>query len=235
MLDAFRNSRPEKIKFSRLSTRTDVKTGITHISASRIDHFLITDNLLNLLEDCDIVEDNLFASDHRLVKLNLSSDIIPPHPTQHLQESRKFFNNKGKWKNDFKDSVKKKLCSLNIIPKSSDPHSYINNLNKNINTLLIKAINENFPVYSLPVINSNKLDPPAKNIKEVLLYSKAQKIAKQAISFITPLVIKKNKYAPILNEVLIKLISLNESYYKGTHEILLSASLSTILGKLEKT
>jgi exonuclease III len=74
--DGFRYLYPDKVRFSRFGTT--VLDGITHTTASRIDHFLLSKKLLPLIINFTIDFEGIFDSDHRLLQISLNAKPLPP-------------------------------------------------------------------------------------------------------------------------------------------------------------
>jgi exonuclease III len=97
-IDAFRTLHPTKTKYSRFGN-VKIKNGITHLTASRIDHILITESLMKKLIDIDIIFGDIFESDHRLVIAEFNSSSIPLQPNKYHKAIRKNINNQPMWNN----------------------------------------------------------------------------------------------------------------------------------------
>jgi exonuclease III len=75
MLDSFRELHGEKRKFSRKAVMTLEKnqTKINKHILTRIDHILISENLLNNLTEARIHDNQILDSDHRMVTIKIKA------------------------------------------------------------------------------------------------------------------------------------------------------------------
>lgn len=96
MVDAYRLLHPSKAAFTRYGTRHDKHANITHVSATRLDHFLISDNLIQTIKECHIIDKDVSDSDHRVIYLDLSSELTPPKYPQNTRTVHKHINDKNK-------------------------------------------------------------------------------------------------------------------------------------------
>lgn len=120
-IDIFRHLYPEKKKFSRFGTRQDKISGITHISASRIDYFLVSNNLTDHVNEILIEELDVLDSDHQLLVMDVFSQKVPPFFENNDFSSRLNINNKDLWLNNYKKTINKYIIEHPIDTTNPSP------------------------------------------------------------------------------------------------------------------
>ena len=97
--DVFREINPKIEQFTHFggtgpsSIKMEVRT--------RIDHIITKNEILNLIQDCKIIEMNIFLSDHRLIYTDLTTTNIN---FKEIIKTRKGINNEEKWNKFIEES-----------------------------------------------------------------------------------------------------------------------------------
>lgn len=231
-IDTYRLLHPEKVAFTRYGSRYNKYAKITHVSASRIDHILITDNLVNTIKNSVIIDKDVSDSDHRILYLDICSDHIPPKYPPNSSLARKFISDKNKWKKDFYSLVENNVPLINS-PNTSDPVLFANELNSSINSAVINALDSVFPIYTKLATDPDVIDVPTKSIPGTENYTPHLSTANKVSSILTKELIEGKNEIP--SEALPYLIKLNNTCCKGAHAIPLQGTLHTALEFVNKT
>lgn len=233
-IDVYRYTFPESTKFTRFGTRKDPNTNIIHVSASRIDYFFCSKDLINKVEDIYIEEEDVFNSDHRPITILIKSKAIPLYFTEEPFITRIDIGNNNKWKTSFKPCVTNLIQNsfpnpISNVTTQQDIEIHTKKITKVINT----AIETTFP--SKIIFPKERLDTavPGYHDPKVTSLRHYKRIAIGAMKYLTNNI--NNDNIPITNELVEAINTLNAEVCLENYFIEITNPPAQILSNLTET
>ncbi len=171
-IDCYRNCNPTTVAFSRSGTY--LKNDTVQYTASRIDHILASKDVIGGVVNCDILEENLFDSDHRLVYIDLQEASVPKGKRVAREiQIRKGLKDKGKWKTFNEELTREKQAN-------SEGKSIDEKANDFTNALKVKYDK----IFPLEKVTIGKVDNWMRGQPEYRIYKKAKRAAFKIIRYV---------------------------------------------------
>ncbi len=171
-IDCYRNCNPTTVAFSRSGTY--MKNDTLQYTASRIDYILATKDLNDGVVNCNILEENLFDSDHRLVYIDVQEANVPKIKRAPKEiVIRKGLKDKGKWRIFKEELTREKQArseGKNIDQKAKDF----------TNALKVKYDK----IFPLEKVIIGKVDNWMNRQPEYKVYKKAKRAAFKVIRYV---------------------------------------------------
>lgn len=229
LTDSFRFLHPHKQNFTRLGERKDKNTNIIHTSFTRIDHLLITEDIIQFLYEVHITKEDYFNSDHRLVYMDLKSEKVPPHHTDHSFTARKGIKEKSNWKTSFKNALSEKIKNLPPQAFSQENYlqEYMESLSEDITKVVMETVDQVFPTYTVYPKSPEELDPTIENNPLTNKLCNALHKTKSAIKLLHKAIFNNSQIIPeYVNDTI---DFLNQNICKDSHAIRKSGESQAIL------
>lgn len=156
--DSFRLMNDDLQAFTRWGKSTN-KEGITRLTASRIDHILISSHLVANITSCTIVEHDALHSDHRLIFCNINSSLRPNHNTNLTITYKEGLKDPLKWKEYTR------LLEEQTTPLSSDPNIAANEVRDRITQAFNKVFTTK-TIHHVDPMHKMHSDPQYKTLKK---------------------------------------------------------------------
>lgn len=171
---------PDSRIFTRYASYTDSNTATTHITASRIDYFLCSEEIINHIEDVSIHENIKTKSDHCIIAISLSADPIPLPPSPPVScEYKKNIKDKKLWSTSFKDNLSNNFNRLysSDLDFEIDPLNKANIASETIQKCFLEALDSTFPISTfIPLDPASYIINPGKHKKTKSTYKLYKKI-----------------------------------------------------------
>ncbi len=235
MVDTYRFLHPNKKAYTRFGTLTDNKTGVKHATASRIDYFLTSKDILDHVAGSFIHDNKIIdCTDHLMISIAVHSKRVPIALLQDSFVTRQGIKNSTKWKTTFKDNTFK--CISGSLPhwKDTTVESILDAdfLAGEVTSAISRALNESFPNKINVPTKWTAVPKPSSRIFKSL--NNSRKKISGAIRFMHKCMRRKH---PSIDDGVKKLIlDINKRYCKADKfRIDPEGDFFYILSKLEKT
>lgn len=147
-IDTYRHINEDTQAFTRWG-KTTSKEGVIRLTASRIDHILVSPSLMSSILQCTIIEHDAVSSDHRLVICNIESSFNPNSNTN---------SNTITYREGLKDPAKwqeySKLLEIAQLPQSNNINEMATAIRESITDTFNKVFTQKTihhfdPIYKL--------------------------------------------------------------------------------------
>lgn len=209
-----------------------VKNCITHFSALRIDHILITPKLKTKLVDVNIIKEDMFFSDYRLVWVELNCEEIPLLPPKCQFTRKKDIKDNSKWKDDFPKAVERFISENIYLKDISKKYPTINTVAIEIKNIINKAVEKIFSIIESTLIPlSEKIKQKINKNKNINIDRKNKSKILVTIKKLKKAIIRKQKLPELKKDI----TYFNKQYNKNKkYKINTSLSSGQLLEKINK-